>query len=339
MPKIDQSLLGCVLSQQFAEETDERMAAAGIKVEFRVGQSQFNGRWEQLKAKGVQGVFLWMQGQKFRPYRPHRQRRGTCVARGGHTALNASYLHSLGNQLAVGNPVEIAWEPGYTGSRVVVGKGQLGSGDGSCGPWIAEWFAGINGVGGFAQRGVYGSADLSRDNEDWAVKFGVPRAKMPAELMAEMQKHTCSVHSVRSNDQIADAIASYFGVFRCWDTLFGARDRNGQCVASDTGAHCQAVLGVYVDQDGEDAYVDAQSWGEDIPSGPDEIVLKDGTRVKLPPGMYGVKESQFVKAQRRSQWWDAHAICVRPGQEYRGGGSADDGGGTRSVSEMERLAS
>jgi len=169
MAKIDQSLLGCILSQAYAEAADQRMADAGIKVEFRVGQSQFNGRWEALKAKGVLGVFLWQQGLKFRPYKPHAQRRGTCVGRGAHTALNASYLHSLGNKLAFGKPVEIAWEPAYVGSRIIVGKGQLGSGDGSCGPWIAEFLAGINGVGGFAKRGVYGSADLSQTNEHWAV--------------------------------------------------------------------------------------------------------------------------------------------------------------------------
>jgi hypothetical protein len=335
MPKIDQSLLGCVLSQRFAEETDQRMADAGIKVEFRVGQSQFNGRWETLKSRGIQGVFLWQLGEKFRQYKPHGQRRGTCVGRGAHKALEASYLHSLGNKLAVGSPVEIAWEPQYVGSRIVVGKGQLGSGDGSCGPWMAEFLAGINNVGGFAQRGQYGAADLTKDNESWAVSFSSKNQRMPDELLKELQQHTCSVHSTRSNDQIADAIASYSGIFRCWDTLFGARDKNGQCVASDTGAHCQAVLGVYVDQDGEDSFVDAQSWGANMPSGPDEITLKDGTKVKLPPGMYGVKEREFIKAQRKSPWWDAHAVCVRPGQEYRLSG----GSGSRSVSEMERLAS
>lgn len=335
MAKIDQSLLGCVLSQQFAEETDERMAASGLQVEFRVAQSQYNGRWEELKKKGVQGVFLWQLGEKFRPYRPHAQRRGTCVARGAHKALEASYLHSLGNKLAVGSPVEIAWEPIYAGSRVYPGQGRLGNSDGSVGPWAAEWMAGIKGIGGVCRRGVYGSADLSKDNESWAVQFGARGSRLPKELLDELQLHTCSVHRVRNNTEIADAIASYFGIFRCWDTLFGNRDRNGQCVANSTGAHCQAVLGVYVDQDGEDSFVDAQSWGANMPSGPEEITLKDGTRVKLPPGMYGVKEREFIKAQRKSQWWDAHAVCVRPGQEYRESG----GSGSRSVSEMERLAS
>ena len=333
MAKVDPSKLGCILSQAYAEAVNERMEAAGIKVEFRLGQAQLNGRWEDLKASGVQGVFLWQLGEKYRPFRPHHQRRGTCVGRGAHKALEGSYLHSLANKLAYGQPVEIAWEPAYVGSRIIVGKGQLGSGDGSCGPWIAEFLAGINNVGGFCQRGVYGSADLSKDNESWAVSYSMKNQKLPSELLVELQRHTCSVHSTRSNSEIADAIASYFGVFRCWDTLFGNRDKNGQCVASDTGAHCQAVLGVYLDQDGEDAYVDSQSWGEDMPGGPEEIVLKDGRRVKLPPGMYGVKASQFTKAQRRSPWWDAHAVCVRPGNEYR------VIGGTRSVSEMERLAS
>jgi hypothetical protein len=63
------------------------------------------------------------------------------------------------------------------------------------------------------------------------------------------------------------------------------------------------------------------------------ILEQGGERVKLPPACYGVKASNFVRAQRRSQWWDAHAVCVRPGLEFRGSG------GSRSVSEMERLAS
>jgi hypothetical protein len=334
MAKIDQSLLGCVLSQRFAEETDQRMADSGLQVEFRVAQSQFNGRWEGLKKKGVRAVLLWPLGQKFRPLLPHHQRRGTCVARGAHKAIESSYLHSLGNQLAVGEAVEIAWEPIYAGSRVYPGQGRLGSGDGSVGPWAAEWMAGIKGIGGICRRGVYGSADLSKDNESWSVQNGNRGSRLPKELLDELQNHTCSVHRVRNNTEIADSISSYFGIFRCWDTLFGNRDRNGQCVASDTGAHCQAVIGVYVDQDGEDSFVEIQSWGMNMPSGPSEIVLQGGERVQLPPACYGVKASNFVKAQRRSQWWDAHAVCVRPGQEFRGAG-----GGTRSVSEMERLAS
>lgn len=313
---IDQSLLGCILSQAYAEASDLAMSDAGLQVEFRVANSQFNGRWEYLKSKGVMGIFLWDASTKFRPYRPHRQRRGTCVSRGFHRALEMSYLHTLSGRLAVGLPVEIAYEPIYAGSRVIVGKGQI-SGDGSCGPWAGQWLAGINGVGGFCQRGVYGSADLTKDNETWAVNNADRGDRLPAELLAECQKHTCAVHRVRSNDEIADSIASYFGVARCWDTLFGNRDQYGESVRSDTGAHCQAVIGVYVGRDGEDRFVEAQSWGDNMPSGPDEIVMKDGSKKKLPPGCYGVRFSEYRAAQARSKWWDAHAVSVRAGQEYR----------------------
>lgn len=313
---VDQSLLGCILSQRFAEASDQRMSDAGMQVEFRVAQSQFNGRWESLKSQGVEGVFLWLQGLKFRPYRPHRQRRGTCVSRGFHRALDSSYLFSLGNGTAVGDPVEIAYEPIYAGSRVYPGKGQI-SGDGSCGPWAGEWLAGVDGIGGFCKRGKYGSADLTQDNEAWACANGDRGDRLPKELLEECIKHTASVHRVRANNEIADAIASYFGIARCWDTLFGDRNKNGQCVSSDSGAHCQAAIGVYVDQDGEDSFVEAQSWGESMPAGPEQIVLKSGRKVDLPAGCYGVKFSQYAAAQRRSPWWDAFAVSVRPGQEYR----------------------
>lgn len=239
-----------------------------------------------------------------------------CVSRGFHRALEMSYLHSLGNSLALGQPVEIAYEPIYAGSRVYVGGGRI-NGDGSSGPWAGEWLAGIKNRGGFCKRGIYGSADLRQDNEKWACDNADRGDRMPAELLAECQKHTCAVHRCRQNSEIADAIASYFGIARCWDTLFGNRDKNGQAVASDTGAHCQAAIGVYVDQDDEDSFVEAQSWGNSNPSGPAQIVMKGGEKKTLPPGCYGVKFSQYKRAQQRSKWWDAYAISVRPGQEYR----------------------
>jgi hypothetical protein len=313
---VDQNLLGCVLSQQYAEISDQRMSDAGMQVEFRVAQSQFSGRWEALKAQGVTGVFLWQQGLKFRPYRPHHQRRGTCVARGFHRALEASYLFTLANGTAVGEPVEIAWEPIYSGSRVYPGKGQI-SGDGSCGPWAGEWLAGVDGVGGFCKRGRFGSADLTNDNETWSVQNGDRGDRLPKELMDELQKHTCVVHRVRNNNEIADAIASYHGIARCWNTLFGNRDANGMSVASDTGAHCQAAFGVFIGANGEDGFVEAQSWGENMPSGPKMLKLKGGLQVELPAGCYGVSFSQYEKAQRRDSWWDAFAVGVRVGQEYR----------------------
>jgi hypothetical protein len=308
--------LGCVLSQAYAEESDRRMDDSGIVVEFRVAQSQFMGRWEELKRKGVKGVFLWDAAAEFRLYKPHHQRRGTCVARGFHRALEFSYLNALANRIIVGDAVEIAWEPIYCGSRVYPGKGRI-SGDGSCGPWAAEWLAGINGVGGFCRRGTYGSADLTQSNESWAVANADRNDRLPPDLMAECQRHTCSAHRCKRNSEMADAIASGFAFARCWDTLFGQRDRFGESIADDSGAHCQAGVGVYVGQDGEDRFVEAQSWGENSPSGPNEIVMLGGERKRLPAGMYGVRFSQYEQAQRRSPWWDAYAVCVRPGEEYR----------------------
>ena len=312
-----ENMLGCVLSEQFADESDRRMADAGIQVEFRVAEAQYKGRWEALKRSGVTGIFLFQRYAKFTAPVPHYQKRGTCVARGAHKALQHSYYAALANRIIVGTPLEIAWEPIYAGSRVYPGKGQL-SGDGSVGPWAAEWLAGVDQVGGFCRRGVYGSADLSKDNESWAVANADRGDRLPTELMAELQKHTCSVHRLRNNQDIADAIASEFGVFRCWDTLFGPRDSSGLSVASDTGAHCQAVCGVFVCEDGEDAFVELQSWGPRQPSGPSVLKFKGG-QIDLPPAYYGVRFSQYAKAQNRSKWWDAHAVCVRPGQEYREG--------------------
>lgn len=312
---IDQSLLGCILSEQYAEESDRRMSESGLQVDFRVAQSQFHGRWEQLKQSGVTGIFLWPFYQKFKPLKPHHQRRGTCVARGAHRALMMSYFACLAQKVAVGKPIEIAWEPIYAGSRVYSGKGQI-SGDGSCGPWAAEWLAGINGVGGFCERKVYGSANLTTDSENWSVANADRGDRLPPELLAECQLHTCASNRLRNNGDIADAISSYFGVFRCWDTLFGNRDSSGMATANSTGAHCQAVIGVFVTEDGEDGFVELQSWGDNMPSGPRVLKYKGG-QIELPPGCYGVRGRHYTQAQKKSRWWDAHAVAVRAGEEYR----------------------
>jgi hypothetical protein len=308
--------LGCILDQEATLEADAAIAqATGESAFFGDNQStaSFVGRWAELKSKGVTGVFLWERYEKFRPLVPHWQRRGTCVARGTHMAVQHSYYNALATGVQIGEAAEIAWEPMYGGARVYVGGGRI-SGDGAIGAHASAFVAGLKG-GGICRRGRYGSADLTLDNETWAVNNADRGDKFPPELMAELAKHTCRAHRVRNNNEIADSIASKFGVARCWDTLFGNRDSNGFAKAASTGAHCQAVIGVFVMKDGRTGFVELQSWGPNMPKGPRTLKYAGG-EITLPPGCYGVSEDEYRRAQQ-ARWFEAWAFSVRIGQEFR----------------------
>lgn len=309
--------LGCIIEEEYTLATDEFLSqATGESVFFGNSLTEYNGHWRRLKSRGVTGVFLWEHYELYRPLRPHFQREGTCVARGFHRAVEMSYYSALSRGTQFGLPLEVAWEPSYPGSRNYIGGGKL-RGAGSVGSWAAEWFSGTRGFGGFCLRGRYGSFDISRDNEQAAVEFGKPGRKLPQELLDACKKHTCVVKRVRNNDEIADAIASEHGVARCWSTLFGNRDSKGFSAPASNGAHCQAVIGVFVDENGEDGFVELQSWGDNNPRGPQELVFAGG-KIQLPPGCYGVRGKHYRQAQQE-RWWEAHALGVRRGQEFRRG--------------------
>jgi hypothetical protein len=228
-------------------------------------------------------------------------------------AVQHSYYNALATGVQIGEAAEIAWEPMYGGARVYVGGGRI-SGDGAIGAHASAFVAGLKG-GGICRRGRYGSADLTLDNEAWAVNNADRNDRFPPELMAELAKHTCRAHRVRNNNEIADSIASKFGVARCWDTLFGNRDSNGFAKAASNGAHCQAVIGVFVMKDGRTGFVEINSWGSQLPRGPRTLKYAGG-EITLPPGCYAVSEDEFRKAQQY-RWWEAWAFSVRVGQEFR----------------------
>jgi len=308
--------LGCILDESATLETDAAIAqATGESAFFGDNQStaSFVGRWAELKSKGVTGVFLWERYQKYRPLVPHWQRRGTCVARGTHMAVQTSYYNALATGVQIGEPAEIAWEPMYGGARVYVGGGSI-SGDGAVGAHAAAFVSGLKG-GGICRRGKYGNADLTQSNESWAVTNADRGDRFPPELMAELKNHTCRAHRVRNNTEIADSIASKFGVARCWDTLFGNRDTNGFAKAAGNGAHCQAVIGVFVMKDGRTGFIEIQSWGENTPKGPRTLKYAGG-EITLPDGCYAVSEDEYRRAQM-ARWFEAWAFSVRVGQEFR----------------------
>lgn len=305
--------LGCILEEEYTLASDEAIAqATGESPLWRDSAVQWKGSWQRLKEKGVTLVFLLDAYQKaFGKFEPYWQKFGTCVGRGANTAAKCSLASAVLRGVNIGRTPDLSYELIYIMSRLLPGKGRL-RGDGSVGAWAAE----VQSLYGMAERGVYGGFDFSQDNERLAVSMAEPNDRVPAALLDACKGHTFSTKRLEGNNAIADSIASNLGVYRCWNTLFGNRDANGMARPASTGAHCQAVVGVFVQPNGRTGFIEAQSWGPNMPKGP--LTLKHaGGVLQLPPGCYGVDEDDYRQAQASSRWWEAYACQLRLGSEWR----------------------
>jgi len=300
-------ILGCILDEVETEVACQALDDAGHTVDF-CQATGLEGHWERLQDRGVSGVYLWNdEHEKLGVVGADYQRRGTCVGRGTYRAIQQSYSYAITSGAEYGVPVKLAYEPIYIGSREVIGKGRL-SGDGSVGAWAARWVS----EHGVVARAKYDSIDLTKSNESYSVNT----KRMGSDILDEGKRHTVSAHRCKSIDDIADAIAGGFGIARCHNTLYGSRDGNGEAKPSRKGAHCQAIVGVYTRPDGFTGFVEQQSWGPTNPGGPSTLNTKGGP-VELPQGCYGIKYSDLTYATKRSNWWEAWAFCVRPGEGFR----------------------
>jgi hypothetical protein len=151
----------------------------------------------------------------------------------------------------------------------------------------------------------YGSLDLSADPHDVTAKQLGQRG-IPAELMRIGAAHAIGgTTQIDSPQSYTDALWLRHWVTGGCDWLdTPTRDANGQCKPHERGAHCQGRVGVYIDQDGDVAIIKVQSWGPQMPSGPNAIVLHDGTRVVLPPAHYGIKAKyEFNHLDASGDFW------------------------------------
>lgn len=300
-------VLGCILDEAETEAACQALDDAGHVVDF-CQATDLEGHWNRLQNRGVTGVYLWdNEHERLGVIGADYQRRGTCVGRGTYRAIQQSYLYSITSGTEYGLPVKLAYEPIYIGSREVIGKGRL-SGDGSVGAWAARWVSEY----GVVARAEYNGVNLSKDNESYSVKT----KRIGSDIIAEGKLHTVAAHRCRNVDDITDAIAAGYGVARCHGTLYGNRNANGEARPSRSGAHCQAIVGVYTRPDGSTGLVEQQSWGSNTPGGPSTLKTKGGP-VELPSGCYGITTKDFQSAARKSNWWEAWAFAVRPGNGFR----------------------
>lgn len=195
-----------------------------------------------------------------------RQAIGDCVSFGW--ALCIEVLMAV--EIAVKNEPEqwpdkqIATEWIYGTSRVLVGGGRLGNGDGSLGSWAAKAVQ----EHGTLIRKSYGSHDLTRYSgqraKDWGYR-GLPSQDLEP-IADEHPVKTCSM--VTTYEQARDAIANGYPVPVCSMQGFtSTRDREGFAKASGQWAHCMAFVSVD-DSGNRPGLLCVNSWGPDWISGP-----------------------------------------------------------------------
>ena len=139
-------------------------------------------------------------------------------------------------------PAETATEVLYASGRVEIGRGRLGSGDGSIGAWQSKAVRQY----GTLLRQRYGDHDFTTYSGRKAKELGMPRAGVPDELEPTMREHLVKQTSlVTDYEQARDAIANGFPVAVCSGQGFSnRRDNDGFARASGRWSHCMLFSGV-----------------------------------------------------------------------------------------------
>lgn len=215
-------------------------------------------------------VFLWKACEKVtgRLLPPRNQGQvGSCVSFGTGSAVE----HLVCVEIANGDMEEyrdVCQEVIYAGSRVEVGGGRLGNGDGSLGAWAADFVR----RWGIVPRGQIGSYDLSRYDEARCRSWG--RSGVPSDLETEAKKHPVKQTAlVRSWNEAVASLANGYPIAVCSQVGFEqqTRDQDGFVKPRGNWPHCMALLG-YTKGRRPGGFI-LNSWGE--------------SPTMLPPGQAG----------------------------------------------------
>lgn len=229
----------------------------------------------------------------FPGWKCHEQTIGDCVSHGwglGIDVLKAVQIVAGAGEEWTG---ETATEIIYAASRVEVGRGRLGNGDGSVGAWASE-AVGPESVGTLV-RGKYGDLDLTSYSGATAKKLGGPRAGVPDDLEPKAREHPVKTRSlVRNYAEARDAIANGYPVAVCSNRGFASkRDAKGFARPSGRWEHCMVWIAVD-DEDGRPGILDQNSWPPGWISGP--------TRHDQPEGSFWIDadDCDYMLAQNDS---------------------------------------
>ena len=230
------------------------------------------------------------------------QHSGTCIGQGNGRGLEDANNSALAFGGALGKPTRIAYEPMYALSRTQIGRGSLGTGDGSCGAWMAQTVHDL----GILPRGVYGTIDLSEPQERLAVQWGMPRATTPQQLKDVMRNYpSAACMKATSVEDVRDALIARYGVARCdAKATHGTRDANGMLRPVASGGHCQELCGCFVDIHGDLIFQEQQSWGPTSgPVGGGTFKLQDGREIQPREGSCGIRPEDVAGYIRNGEIW------------------------------------
>lgn len=196
---------------------------------------------------------------------------GCCVGFGSTSAVEYLICVEIVQALNAGQPPPSEFRPlvqeaAYGGSRVEIGQGKLGRGDGSVTAWAGKWYQQY----GALARDKYGSLDLTSYSESRARQWGKNGVPDNLEHIAR-QSPVKSITLAKSADEVAKAIRQGYTVAVGSGVGFGNsgpwhRDKDGFLKASGQWGHCMAVVGVR--GDARKGFLFLNSWGNDWISGP-----------------------------------------------------------------------
>lgn len=212
--------------------------------------------WHGVSANKVVGHYLPTRNQG---------NAGTCVSFGHTRAAEYTVLNSIASGAAIAFK-ELATEPTYGGSRVEVGGGRLGGGDGSVGAWAAEFTKrwGVAPRGNYPEFGFDLSTYSIPISRSWG-RSGVPDKFEPRLRMFPIR----GITQIKTTLGLRRALANGCGVAECSGRLLsGQRDSLGRIKTVRGGGHCMTVSGYILLDNGEDWYQIENSWGDLAHKGP-----------------------------------------------------------------------
>ena len=272
------------------------------------GANSFRGAWnEAVTQKRTSFLACTVENDKVPAY---MQSSGVCTSM-LYRALQDCYNWERKKFGGMNRAVKLAFEPIFGGSRIAVGRGQLGNQDGSIGAWVAEFVARF----GVIERGMYpGGIDLSRPREDLAQHWGQPGIGVPAGVQAAGCVHRFLAHKCESTDELADAIAcGWFGGI-CRSRYAHGIDRDGFGVFDQNGGHHTCLRGGFIDRDTHQrVFVEQQTHGSGVPD-PHPIANTTDGDVQLSDGAYLVRENDIARFIAQGEIWVFQPV---QGEEFR----------------------
>lgn len=253
-------------SHAFGWSGDKEVVAAA---KAKLNPIEFAGTPAGRAVTGDADVFLWRAVRKASgkpetdPWYPNIDQGpvGCCVG--------AGYKHcsDIAVAMAAINQPGLTWkatsaEVVYGGSRIEIGKGQLGSQDGSVGAWAADWVVKY----GIVPMEKYDSTDLTVFSPTRARTFG--KSGVPADIESVAKEHPVKTAAlVKTWADVNRAIQQGYPVAVCSMQGFTmTRDRDGFARAQGQWPHCMAIVGV---RGGArpGAFI-LNSWGNNVHTGP-----------------------------------------------------------------------